>query len=59
MTDEMKKFRSGEETAPLAVQGHMKDLCKNFWPGWETVRLIGRGSFGAVYEIQQNLPGWR
>ena len=21
------------------------------WPGWETVRLIGRGSFGSVYEI--------
>ena len=25
------------------------------WPGWETVRLIGRGSFGAVYEIQRNV----
>ncbi len=24
------------------------------WPGWETVRLIGRGSFGAVYEIQRS-----
>lgn len=23
------------------------------WPGWETTRLIGRGSFGAVYEIQR------
>ena len=23
---------------------------KILWPGWETVRLIGRGSFGAVYE---------
>ena len=27
------------------------------WPGWETVRLIGRGSFGAVYEIQRDLYG--
>ena len=27
------------------------------WPGWETVRLIGRGSFGAVYEIQRNVFG--
>lgn len=27
------------------------------WPGWETVRLIGRGSFGAVYEIQRTLFG--
>ncbi|MCI6434025.1 MAG: protein kinase [Clostridiales bacterium] len=27
------------------------------WPGWETVRLIGRGSFGAVYEIQRSLFG--
>lgn len=25
------------------------------WPGWETVRLIGRGSFGAVYEIQRQV----
>ncbi len=27
------------------------------WPGWETVRLIGRGSFGAVYEIRRTLFG--
>ena len=25
------------------------------WPGWETVRLIGRGSYGAVYEIRRPL----
>ena len=25
------------------------------WPGWETVRLIGRGSFGAVYEIERKI----
>ena len=25
------------------------------WPGWETVGLIGRGSFGAVYEIQREI----
>lgn len=25
------------------------------WPGWETTRLIGRGSFGAVYEIQRKV----
>ena len=28
-----------------------------FWPGWETVQLIGRGSFGAVYEIQRDVLG--
>ena len=27
------------------------------WPGWETVGLIGQGSFGAVYEIQRNVLG--
>ena len=27
------------------------------WPGWETVRLIGRGSFGAVYEIERDMLG--
>ena len=29
----------------------------NSWPGWETVKLIGRGSFGAVYEIQRDVFG--
>ena len=27
------------------------------WPGWETVCLIGRGSFGAVYEIERDVFG--
>ena len=26
-----------------------------YWPGWETVRRIGEGSYGAVYEIQREL----
>ncbi len=30
---------------------------KAIWPGWETVRVIGRGSFGAVYEIQRDVFG--
>jgi serine/threonine protein kinase len=30
---------------------------KAAWPGWETVRLIGRGSFGAVYEIRREVFG--
>ena len=32
---------------------------ENLWPGWETVRLIGRGSFGAVYEIERDVFGHR
>ena len=32
-------------------------LIQASWPEWETVRLIGRGSFGSVYEIQRNLHG--
>ncbi len=32
----------------------MTDIIENVgWPGWKTVRLIGRGSFGSVYEIQR------
>ena len=27
------------------------------WPGWKTVRVIGRGSFGSVYEIERELFG--
>lgn len=27
------------------------------WPGWETIRILGRGSFGAVYEIQRDVFG--
>ena len=33
----------------------MSDLCKSPWAEWETVRVIGRGSFGTVYEIQRRL----
>ena len=32
---------------------------ENLWPGWKTVRLIGRGSFGAVYEIERDILGER
>ena len=28
---------------------------KASWPGWTTVREIGRGSYGAVYEIERDL----
>ena len=27
------------------------------WPGWTAVKLLGRGSFGAVYEINRNIRG--
>ena len=30
---------------------------KVLWPGWETVRVIGRGSFGTVYEIERDMLG--
>ena len=33
----------------------MAELQKSPWPGWVTVQLIGRGSFGAVYEIRREL----
>ena len=25
------------------------------WPGWTAIRLLGRGAFGAVYEINRNI----
>ncbi len=28
---------------------------KAVWPGWKTVKIIGEGSFGAVYEIEREL----
>jgi len=33
----------------------MAELRKAPWSDWETVRLIGRGSFGTVYEVQRQL----
>lgn len=30
---------------------------KVLWPGWETVRIIGQGNFGTVYEIQRDVLG--
>ena len=30
---------------------------KVIWPGWEVVRKIGSGSFGAVYEIRRDMFG--
>ncbi len=27
------------------------------YPGWETVRILGRGNYGAVYEIERDLFG--
>lgn len=33
----------------------MRDVQKAPWPGWNTIRLIGQGSFGTVYEIQREL----
>ena len=35
----------------------MSEQAKVLWPGWETVRLIGHGSFGAVYEIEREVFG--
>ncbi len=30
---------------------------KAVWPGWKTVRLIGLGSYGSVYEIERDVFG--
>ncbi len=46
-------------TKPQEERGYYMSDINNYpvWPGWETVRLIGRGSFGAVYEIQRDVFG--
>ena len=33
------------------------DTADNLWPGWETVGILGQGSFGAVYEIRRDVFG--
>ena len=35
----------------------LNDINNIKWPEWETVQLIGRGSYGAVYEIQRDVLG--
>ena len=35
----------------------MTEQKKAIWPGWETIRRIGKGGFGAVYEIQRDVLG--
>ena len=39
------------------IIGEDKEMDKKtvVWPAWETVRLIGRGSYGAVYEIERDV----
>ena len=46
-----------EETVILSQKEDRAD--RVVWPGWQTVRTIGRGSYGAVYEICRDLPGGR
>lgn len=36
------------------MENRMNNL---LWPGWDIVRLIGRGSFGVVYEIERQVGG--
>ena len=37
---------------------HMNDDYNTIsWPGWKNVRIIGKGSYGKVYEIQRSLNG--
>lgn len=35
----------------------MAEITRVVWPGWETVRAIGQGSYGTVYEVQRNVFG--
>jgi serine/threonine protein kinase len=35
----------------------MNEQNKTVWPGWQTVRVLGRGSYGSVYEVQRDVFG--
>lgn len=35
----------------------MKTYPHNIWPGWTITKVLGRGSFGTVYEIQREMFG--
>lgn len=35
----------------------MSELERVSWPGWDTVRFLGRGNYGSVYEIQRDVFG--
>lgn len=35
----------------------LAERAKTVWPGWQTVRMVGRGGFGTVYEIQRDVFG--
>ena len=35
----------------------MDEVTTALWPGWETVRVLGSGSFGSVYEIRRDVLG--
>ena len=26
---------------------------RELWPGWETIRVVGKGGFGKVYEVRK------
>ena len=34
----------------------MEDF-REIWPGWKTVRIIGRGTYGVVYQIEREMFG--
>lgn len=31
---------------------------ENLWPGWDTTEVLGKGSYGSVYQIERHIPGW-
>lgn len=30
---------------------------QSLWSGWDTTKIIGRGSYGSVYQIERDIPG--
>lgn len=51
MRVQLKKAAAAAEHNRKVIHYMSTDIISNIWPEWKTVRLLGEGSYGAVYEV--------